>query len=62
MKIKKTKMTFEQIFDKLDLREYVIVHMKETMVQYLLHAESGRLYEMPEGYLDYDAKHYYRKI
>ena len=55
-------MTFEQIFDKLELREYVIVHMKETMIQYLLQTESGRLYDLPEGYIAYDARHYQRKL
>lgn len=61
-KIKKTTLSFEEIYKRLDLRELVIVHTKEDMKPLLLHANDNQLYEMPEGYLAYDARFYYRKI
>ena len=61
-KIKKTTLSFEEIYERLDLRELVIVHTKEDMKPLLLHANDNQLYEMPEGYLAYDARFYYRKI
>ena len=61
-KIKKTTLSFEEIYKRLDLRELVIVHTKDEMKPMLLHANDNQLYEMPEGYLEYDARFYYRKI
>lgn len=61
-KIKKTTLSFEEIYKRLDLRELVIVHIKDEMKPMLLHANDNQLYEMPEGYLEYDAQFYYRKI
>ena len=61
-KIKKMNLCFEEIYKRLDLRELVIVHTKEDMKPLLLHANDNQLYEMPEGYLAYDARFYYRKI
>ena len=61
-KIKKTTLSFEEIYKRLDLRELVIVHTKDEMKPMLLHANDNQLYEMPEGYLAYDARFYYRKI
>ena len=61
-KIKKTKMSFEEIYHLLDRRELVIVHTKDEMKPMLLHANDNQLYEMPEGYLAYDSRFYYRKI
>jgi hypothetical protein len=55
-------LTFEQIFYQLELREYVIIHLKETMIPYILDTSTEKLYHIPEGYLEYDAKHYYRNI
>lgn len=60
--IKKNNMSFEQIYKLLDNRELVIVHTKEDMKPLLLHANDNQLYEMPEGYLAYDARFYYRKV
>ena len=61
-KIKKTTLSFEEIYKRLDRRELVIVHTKEEMKPFLLHANDNQLYEMPEGYLAYDSRFYYRKI
>jgi hypothetical protein len=61
-KIKKTKLSFEEIYKRLDLRELVIVHTKDEMKPLLLHANDNQLYEMPEGYLVYDSRFYYKKI
>jgi len=61
-KIKKTKLSFEEIYKLLDRRDLVIVHTKDDMKPLLLHANDNELYEMPEGYLAYDARFYYKKI
>lgn len=55
-------MTFEEIFEKLDRHELVIVHMKETMVPMLYDPYDKALYEMPEGYMAYDKHHFFKKI
>ena len=60
--MKKLHLTFEEIYSKLDFREFVIVHIKETMEPKILHAETKTLFDIPEGYLEYDAKKYYRKV
>ena len=60
--IKKTNLSFEEIYKLLDSRECVIVHTKPDMKPLLLHANDNQLFELPEGYLEYDAKLYYRKI
>jgi hypothetical protein len=59
--IKKTNLSFEEIYKLLDSREYVLVHTKDEMKPHLLHANDNQLYELPEGYLAYDARFYYRK-
>ena len=61
-KIKKMSLSFEEIYKRLDLRELVIVHTKDEMKPLLLHANDNELYEMPEGYLAYDSRFYYKKI
>ena len=55
-------LSFEEIYKRLDLREFVIVHTKDEMKPLLLHANDNQLYEMPEGYLAYDSRFYYKKI
>jgi hypothetical protein len=55
-------MPFLEIFKKLEFGQYVIVHMKDTMEPKILETDSGNLFDMPEGYLDYDKKRFYRKI
>ena len=61
MKVKKMKLTFEEIYTRIEKCEYVIVHSKEEMKPYLLNANDNELYTMPEGYLEYDKRFYYRK-
>lgn len=61
MKIKKNKLTFKEIFIKIEKCEYVIVHTKEDMIPLLLNANDNTLYTMPEGYLEYDKRFYFRK-
>jgi len=59
---KKLHLTFEEIYSKMELREFVIVHMKDTMIPYIIHVETMTFFEVPEGYLEYDANRYWRKI
>jgi hypothetical protein len=61
MKAKKMKLTFEELFSKIEKCEYVIVHSREDMKPHLLNANDNVLYTMPEGYLEYDKRFYYRK-
>ena len=61
MKAKKMTFTFEEIFTRIEKCEYVIVHSKNEMKPYLLNANDNELYTMPEGYLEYDKRFYYRK-
>ena len=61
MKAKKMKLTFEEIYSRIENCEYVIVHTKEEMKPYLLNANDNVLYTMPEGYLEYDKRFYFRK-
>jgi hypothetical protein len=35
--------------------------MKETVEPKILHVDSRTIFNIPEGYLEYDAKHYWRK-
>jgi hypothetical protein len=60
--IKKIDLSFEQIYELLDSREYILVHTKDEMKPHLLHANDNQLHELPEGYLAYDARFYYRKV
>lgn len=62
MELIQSTLTYEQIWNKLSSREFILVHIKDTMEPALLEAESGKLYEVPVGYIDYDNKKYYRKI
>jgi hypothetical protein len=61
MKAKKIKLTFEDIYARIEKCEYVIVHTKEGMKPHLLNANDNELYTMPEGYLEYDKRFYHRK-
>ena len=62
MQVEMTTLTFEQIFSKLDKREYVLVHQKDTFIPLFLEPESGKLFDVPESYLDYERQHYWRNI
>lgn len=55
-------MSFEEIFTKLDRHELVIVHLKNSMEAKLYDPYELQLYEVPEGYLDYDREHFFKKI
>jgi len=54
-------LTFEELYARIEKCEYVIVHTKEEMKPYLLNANDNKLYTMPEGYLEYDKRFYFRK-
>ena len=58
--VKKLKMEFEEIFNKLEKTfEYTIVHI--NTVPHLYEHDTKALYEMPDGYMNYDKHHYTRK-
>jgi len=66
MKTKKTKftftkLTFPEIYDKLNSRNWVIVHLKESMKAKLFDTNTKILYHIPDGYIEYDKERYYRK-
>jgi hypothetical protein len=54
-------MSFEEIFKRLLNFEYTLVHTKDNMQPRLLCRETNDLHDVPEGYIEYDRKHY-RKI
>jgi hypothetical protein len=54
-------LTFEEIFSKVENREFVIVHMKENMSPKIIEPETGSMFSVPEGYLEYDCTRYFRK-
>jgi hypothetical protein len=57
---KKLKIEFEDIFNKLEKTfEYTIVHIE--MVPHLYEYETKTIYEMPDGYMNYDKRYYNRK-
>jgi len=62
IEIELNKLTYKEIFDKLESRTYVLVHIKDTMQPCLLEPESGKLFEVPDGYLEYDKKYFRRNI
>ena len=53
----RNKLTFEEIFSKLDKGELVLVHTKEDMKPYLLDPETKDLIDVPDGYVNYDKHH-----
>jgi|GEM_PF-5910336 len=62
--MEKINLTNEEIFHKIEKTlELAIVHKKteDNLVPCLFEFETKKLYEMPEGYMDYDAKKYWRK-
>jgi len=60
-KAKKIDLTFEEIFSKIENHEYVVIHTKEEMKPYFLNANDNKIYNIPDGYLNYDKRFYYRK-
>jgi hypothetical protein len=59
---KKLHLTFEEIFKKLEDREFMLVHMKETMEPKILHVDTLTTFDVPYGYMEYDSKIYFRKV
>jgi hypothetical protein len=60
----KLNLIHEEIFYKIEKTlELALVHVKteDNLVPCLFEFETKKLYEMPEGYMDYDAKKYWRK-
>lgn len=62
VEIELTKLTYKGIFDKLEMRTFVLVHLKENKQPCLLEPESCKLFEVPDGYLEYDKKYFRRNI
>lgn len=60
MKINKTSLTFEEIWYNMYNRNFVLIHEKETMIPYLYDVREKIIYELPDGYLDYDTKRFRR--
>lgn len=58
---KELHLTFDEIWRRMDLRIFVLVHMKDTMEPKIIDAASGTIFNVPEGYLDYDTQRYFRK-
>lgn len=58
----KIDLPFDQIFWKIEIGDFCIVHMKSTMEPFIYDQDLKVLYYMPDGYMDYDKKHYYRNI
>ena len=56
------RMTFEEIWNLLDNREIIIVHMKDSMEPKLLNVTDEKLFSVPEGYIAYDKNRYFRKF
>ena len=55
-------LTFQEIFYKIEVTlELTIVYVKPEMVPHLYEFETKQLHPMPDGYLEYDAKRFYRK-
>lgn len=57
-----SRMTFEEIFKKLEYGEIIIVHVKETMNPKILDVKKMKLHEIPDGYLIYDKRNFKRYI
>lgn len=55
-------LKFEEIFKRLEDRDYMIVHMKDTMIPKILDIETVVLYDIPEGYLEFDKAKFYRRV
>jgi hypothetical protein len=54
-------LTYEEIYSKIFLGSYTLVHMKETMEPKLYDNDNEVLHDVPDGYLEYDKERYYRR-
>ena len=61
MKVSNT-LTNEEIWDKIYYGTYTLVHLKETMGPKLYDNDNKKLIDVPDGYIEYDKKRYYRNI
>lgn len=61
MEYRKLDLTIEELFQKVERHELMIGYIKETMVPFFIDNDHIR-YEMPEGYMEYEKKHFYRNI
>ena len=62
MKYKKLNLSNEDLFDKVERHEFVICHLRNedgSMTPFLVDNKNKR-YTMPEGYMEYDKKHFRR--
>lgn len=60
----KLDLTNEQLFDKVEKHELVICHLRHddgSMTPFLVDINHVR-YEMPDGYMEYDKKHFRRRF
>jgi hypothetical protein len=55
-------LTYDEIYTKIFLGTYTLVHMKETMQPKLYDNDNEALLDVPDGYLEYDKERYYRKF
>ena len=53
---------FADIFNKIYLGNLTIVHIKGTMEPKLYDNDNQMIIDIPDGYLEYDKKKYYRNI
>jgi len=54
-------MEHSEIFKLIEDRELMLVHTKESMEPKLLHVDTMILYDIPDGFLEYNKKYYWRK-
>lgn len=53
---------FAEIYNKIFLGNLTIIHMKTTLEPKLYDNDNKVIIDIPEGYLEYDKKKYYRKF
>lgn len=61
MELRVLDLTIEEIFIKVERHELMIGHFKDTMEPFLIDNDHVR-YVMPDGYMEYEKKHFYRNI
>lgn len=64
MKYKKLNLSNEEIFKRVERHELVICHLKHEsgVLTPFIMDNNNKKYEMPDGYMAYDKKHFYRKF
>lgn len=61
-KKRKLPTKFEDIWYRMSMREYVLVHLKDTMEPRIYDIANDTLHVPPEGYLEYDKERYIRNF